>query len=241
MSQKTILRRLEIFFTDRLEPRRVPEAIVERQAAASRICKVPQLAFEVRLAAKQARKTGELVRARDRKVGYTPRLRVTFGSVFAFLDDVGEVELGAPKDLKSSGWQREREPARQVLERARAGGARRRILKRRSFNTVVDVRSREEGRGASCAPKIALRGKTHAFAAQLGVKEVDPARPVPEGERPDRTRDGNDSLAGVADGASIEIEPSERVESGGIVVQHDLDGAAGLETARRDERDSIEA
>ena len=128
VSQEPVLRGLEVVFRDRLQPRRVLEAVVEPKGAIGRFRGVGQRLFEIRLAMEQAREAGKLIRASDRRAQELPRVRIVFGAVFAVLDDLGEADLGLLKDAKSSGRKSEREAARQVLEGAGGGSAGRRVL-----------------------------------------------------------------------------------------------------------------
>ena len=130
VSQDAVLQSLEVIFRDRLQPRRVLKAVVERRLESDRLRDLSRLAFEIGLTTEQAREACELVRASNGGVRDIPQLRVVFRAVFAFLDGLGKVKLGLFEDTKSSGRKSEREAARQVLERARAGGAGRRVLER---------------------------------------------------------------------------------------------------------------
>lgn len=136
VSQNSVLQRLEVILRDRLQPRRVLEAVVERQLESDRLRDLSRLAFEVRLATEQTCEAGKLVRASNGGVRDVPQLRVVFRTVLAFLDGLGKVKLGVFEGTKSSGRKSEREAARQVLEGARAGGAGRRVLEREILDTI---------------------------------------------------------------------------------------------------------
>lgn len=142
VGQESVLRGFEVVFRDRLQPRRVFEAVIEPKDAISRFRSVGQRLCEIRFATEQTREAGELVRTSNGGVRDVPQLRVVFRAVLAFLDGLGKVKLGVFEDTKSNGRKREREAERQVLQGARAGGARRRILERESSNTVIDALGR---------------------------------------------------------------------------------------------------
>lgn len=112
VSQKSVLQRLEVILRDRLHPRRVLEAVVERQLESDRLRDLSRLAFEVRLATEQTCEAGKLVRASNGGVRDVPQLRVVFRTVLAFLDGLGKVKLGVFEGTKSSGRKSEREAAR---------------------------------------------------------------------------------------------------------------------------------